>query len=144
MVRFPMQDWQGVNRLRDEMDRLFGDWYRELPGATPFPALNVVEEKETFRVEAELPGMALEDLEILVKGNELTISGTRKPGVEAEEKAVYHRQERGTGGFSRTIRLPVEVDPDHADAKLQHGVLTLTLPKVAEARPRKIEIKTGT
>ncbi len=129
------------NRLREEMDRLFrrfgGDgWGRVVP---EFPAVNIWEEDNDLFVEAEVPGLKLEDLEIYVsQGNQLTIKGKRtRPEVEG----TWHRQERGYGEFSRVIALPVDVDADKVEATLKHGVLTIRLPKVAEARVRKITVK---
>lgn len=133
-----------VSALRGEMDRLFHDFAEELPlerlmGPRGFPALNVWEDAEHLRVEAELPGLTMNDLEILVVGNELTIKGARKdqqrPGVS------FHRRERGVGAFSRVLRLPVAIDAEAVEASLKDGVLLVTLPKACEARPRKIEVK---
>jgi len=131
-------------RLRGEMDRLFGDLAANLPwlgatGAATFPALNIWEDEQHVYAEAELPGMQMDDLEVLVVGNELTIKGERKAVEEGE--AVYHRRERGLGAFSRVIRLPVEIDADKEEAHLQDGVLSVKLPKAEAARPRKIEVK---
>jgi HSP20 family protein len=72
-------------------------------------------------------------------GDELTIKGHRKP--MAGEKLTYHRQERGTGEFTRLLTLPVEIDADTVEAVLQDGVLTITLPKEEAAKPRQIEVK---
>ena len=88
---------------------------------------------------SEIPGVTQEDLEILVVGNELTIKGRR--GTAEEEDASYHRRERGTGEFSRTVTLPVDIKAEAVDATLKDGVLTLSLPKADEARPRKITVK---
>ncbi len=134
-----------LNRLRDEMDRMFGQILGDtLPtasfGPTAFPALNVREDAEAFHVEAELPGLKMSDLEIFVLGRELTIKGRRTP--PAVEGATYHRQERGSGEFSRTVRLPVPIDSDKVAASLKDGVLTVTLPKTPEAKPRRIDVTT--
>jgi HSP20 family protein len=136
--------WKELNRFQAEMDRLFesfglgdGGWPRL---AAAYPAVNVWEDGEHVYVEAELPGMELNDLEIYVTGgNLLTIKGERKqPQIE---KGVWHRQERGFGAFARTLELPVEVDADKVEARLCHGVLTITLPKVEAAKPRRIAVK---
>jgi HSP20 family protein len=93
-------------------------------------------------VEAELPGLELNDLEIYVTGeNTLSVKGERKqPGVTA---GTWHRQERGYGAFSRLIELPCLVNSDTVSAEFQHGVLTVTMPKREEARPRRITVKTS-
>ena len=136
----PLQSstWGPVNRLQEEMNRLFGRLGNE--GQFAFPAVNVWEQDDALHVEAELPGLALEDLEIFVTGrNQLTIKGERKPA--APEKSTQHRQERVFGTFVRTLTLPFPVDEDHVDARLENGVLNLRLPKHEAARPRKIAVK---
>ena len=93
-------------------------------------------------VEAELPGFNLDELEMYVTGeNQLSIKGERKrpdPG-----KGTWHRQERGYGSFSRLIELPGPVDSSSVSAEFKDGVLTITLPKREEAKPRRIEVKVG-
>lgn len=137
----PMADVQSeVNRLRDEMDRLFGSWAgRRFPQApTSYPLLNLWEDDEHLFVEAELPGMELGDLEIYVHGDQLAVKGERKE--PTCEKSTWHRRERGYGKFARVLELPVSVEEDKVQASFKNGVLTVTLPKRAEAKPRRIEI----
>ena len=136
-----------LDRLRQEMDHLFvtlsdglSPW-GGLVGAGGFPAVNVWEDDQNVYAEAELPGLKMQDLEILACGSELTIRGERKNGVSGE--ATYHRRERGTGSFVRVLRLPVPVDAEKIEAALKAGVLTVTLPKAEAARPRRIEVKSG-
>ena len=136
-----------LSRLRDEVDRLFGEFSNEWPSFSPFnliagrafPALNVWEDDQNVYAEAELPGMSMENIEVLVTGNELTIKGERAE--QSPEGASYHRRERGAGTFSRVLRLPVDVNADKVTAALKDGVLTVTLPKTAVAKPRKIKVK---
>lgn len=133
-----------AHRLREEMDRMFGEVFPATGVRSPFtragfPALNAWEDKEGFYVEAEVPGLTLEDLEIFVKGNELTITGERKVPNLAE--GHVHRRERGEGKFARGLRLPTDVDADKVQARLRDGVLTLMLPKAENAKPRKIEVR---
>jgi len=134
-----------LNELRREMDRVFREFAPDL-GLTPpatgvFPPVNVWSDGETLFVEAEVPGVKLEDLDITAVGNELTIRGRREP--LTGDNLVYHRQERGTGEFTRVLTLPVEVDADRIEAVVRDGVLTIRLPKAESARPRKIAVKTG-
>lgn len=136
--------WTNVHQLQTEMNRLFdrwsGDGGRPWSAATAFPAVNVWEDAEAAYVEAELPGLDLKDLEIYVTGgNQLTIKGERKR--QELEKAVWHRQERGTGNFVRVLTLPFPVDRDKVDARFEHGVLRVRLAKHASAAPRKIQVK---
>ena len=137
--------WNTVNGFRNEVDRLFTDVFGASPVAAVagrvggFPALNVWEDAEHVRIEAELPGLKLSDIEVVVDDHDLTIKGNRQ--VAAVEGVSFHRRERGVGAFSRTVRLPVAIDAEHVEATLNHGVLQVTLPKAPEARPRKIEVK---
>lgn len=136
-----------ANRLRDEMDRLFDGFFGERAGWTPsdlfagqaYPPLNIWEDEGNVYAEAELPGLTMDDLEVLVTGNELSIKGERKP--QTETNVTFHRGERGVGAFRRVVRLPLGIDADRVQATLQDGVLTITLPKAEAARARKIEVK---
>lgn len=145
-----------LNELRDEFDRLWGPFTAAAPlhgwGALTqgnrFPAVNISEDGDAFFVEAELPGLSSEQFEVSVHGEELVISGSRpeaatEPPAEASEssKAVWHRRERGSGSFERRITLPVAVDASRVEAQLADGVLRVTCPKAAEAKPRKIDVK---
>ena len=138
----PFVDFQSdMNRVRDEMDRLFGRYTgRRFPLASPsYPLLNVSEDDDRVYVEAELPGMEMDDLEILVHGNQLSIKGQR-PKPSGEEK-TWHRQERGYGKFTRMVELPFELEQAKVEAQFKNGVLTITLPKREESKPRRIEVK---
>lgn len=135
-----------IGGLKDELDRLFSGvldaaWPATLPrflGEPGFPAVNVWEDEASYHAEVELPGLKLEDLEILVVGPQLTIKGERR--AELPEGATAHRSERVQGAFSRVVRLPTEVDADKVEANLTDGVLSITLPKAEAARPRKIKV----
>ncbi len=131
------------DRLRQEVNRLFNTFS---PGAEPFfsrvyPALNLTEEGDNFFVRAELPGVKAESVEISVVEGRLVIRGERRVETESPE-ANYHRREREAGFFRRTIALPARVAPDKVSAGMKNGVLTITLPKAEEAKPRKITVKT--
>lgn len=104
-----------------------------------YPALNVWEDESSFHAEAELPGFRLEDVEVTVRGNEISLSGERKP--EDKEGLTWHRRERGFGRFHRTLGFPLPVEADKVQASLKNGVLTITLPKAEAARPRKIQVR---
>lgn len=136
-----------VRLLRGEFDRLFSDFAggRAFPdpfgvlGRRPFPAVNAWEDHKAVYAEAELPGLTMEDIEVLVMGDELTIKGERKD--TEKEGVTYHRRERGLGTFSRVLRLPIQIDAEKVEATLRDGVLTVKLPKAQSALPRKIELK---
>jgi len=115
-----------------------------VPASRPatFPALNITEDESAIYVEAELPGFKHDQVEINVVGNQLTITGERSETTD-EKNTAYHRRERWTGSFERSVVLPTEVDADRVAAELRNGVLTITLPKPEVARPRTIQVKTA-
>jgi len=115
------------------------EWLREEMEPTFLPALNVWEEGETLKVELEIPGVKLEDVEVAFDKGELTIKGEKK--VAIQESAVLHRRERMTGSFTRTMTVPWEIKADEVSAELKDGVLTVTLPKAEAAKPRKVAVK---
>lgn len=129
-----------LRRLQEEMDRLVQSFTpAAAPGVSGFPAVNVFAGRDGVAVLAELPGVAKEDLEVQVHQDTLTLRGTRRPPTERED--AYHRRERRSGTFSRTIQLPFRVDPGRAEAHLENGVLRLSLPRPEEDKPRRIEIR---
>ncbi|MBI2192356.1 MAG: Hsp20/alpha crystallin family protein [Planctomycetes bacterium] len=131
--------WPDMWRLHQEMDRLFGEM--DTSGVTSaFPRINVWSGKDDMVVTAEMPGVAPSDIEISVLGDTLTLSGRRRPE-DLKEGEVYHRQERRTGNFIRTIELPVRVDPEKVQAAYQSGVLRITLPRVEADKPRQVQVK---
>lgn len=120
------------------LDQLLG---RYLPDALSpeYPALNVWEDEEKFYAEAELPGFKSEDVEISVMGGTLTLKGERKP--DAPAGGAWHRRERVFRAFTRIVELGRDVDADRVEASFKNGVLTVTLPKAAAAKPRRIEVR---
>jgi HSP20 family protein len=133
-----------LHRLQKEMDQLFGGLFNEK--TTPIvgiksPAVNVWEQESGFVLEAEVPGFALNDLEILVEGTEVVLRGERKPETPAANSTL-HKRERWFGKFERRLEFPIEIDAEKAEAVVRDGVLTLTLPKSPVSAPRKISIKT--
>jgi len=134
---------QEVDRLRREMDRLVeGVARRPFLGFETrlFPLLNVRDKSDSYVVSAEIPGMKTDDLEIKIEGETLTMKGERKP-LEAAVGASYHRRERATGIFQRSLTLPGKVDPEKVNATYKDGVLIVTLVKEKAAVPRQITVK---
>jgi len=132
----PLMAWsQGMNRL---LESFFDDMPTSRGYATGYPGMNLWSDGDTAYVEAELPGMTLDDLEVLVAGNELTISGQRK--IEPPQNAQYHRRERASGQFTRSLTLPWEIDADKVEATLRDGVLSVRLPKAESAKPKKVKV----
>ena len=135
-------------RLWNDVDRLFGDVMQGAQGTGPAgwrPAgtiglpLEVRETGAELRVVAELPGVEAGDLEVHAHRDTLTIRGGRRPA--AEDEQAYHRRERRSGVFTRTLQLPYRVDPGRVEARLEDGVLRLSLGRPEEDKPRRIEIK---
>ena len=143
----PTVTWPSFGRLsdlRDEIDRLFESPLSELTRTSQLlsgwtPALDVYENKDNFVVKAELPGMKKEDIEVSLHDGSLSISGERKTESKHEEGEVY-RAERFFGRFQRTVTLPTTVAADKVQASYKDGVLTITLPKTEEAKPKKIDV----
>lgn len=142
MLATRWEPWAEMNRLGRELDRLFSRSSNGMGhsfAAGGYPALNLWEDQDNLYAEAELPGFSLDNLEIYVTGNQLTIKGERLP--PERENGMWHRQERGYGKFSRMIELPGDIDSDKVSAQFNHGVLQVTLPKSEAVKPRRIEVK---
>jgi HSP20 family protein len=135
-----------LSTLRDEIDRLFDSPLNALTSdAQQFlngwlPTIDLYEDKDGLVLKAELPGMRKEDISISLHGDVLTLSGERieEP---AYENAETYRSERFLGKFQRTLTLPVAVSASKVQASYKEGVLTVTLPKAEEAKPKQIEVK---
>ena len=136
----------GVTSLQDEMNRLFDEF---LPGRGRgldlfdgkwAPPLDVAETDEEIVVKAEVPGLAPEDLKVSIQGDTLTISGEKKSEQEEQGKN-FHRVERSYGTFTRSVRLPTEVDGEKVKATYKNGVVELHLPKKEEVKKKEIKIE---
>lgn len=137
----PLSVWREMNQLQREMNRIFDSYASGRTSTAPsFPAVNVWADEESTLITAELPGLTSDDIDIDVLENTLTLSGERK-AEDLPEGARYHRQERGRGKFSRSIRLPYAVDVDNVEAVFKNGVLEVKLPRTEKDRPKKIEVK---
>lgn len=105
-----------------------------------FPPVIISATKEELLVRAEVPGMELDDFEISVSGDVLTLEGVRNTG-EGLEGGRYHRRERPGGAFGRAVRLPVDVDGNRAEATYMAGILTIALPLRGPARPTEVPVR---
>ncbi|MDH5558132.1 MAG: Hsp20/alpha crystallin family protein [Alphaproteobacteria bacterium] len=148
--------------LRDEMNHLFDEFFTGFERRTPdlfrpyepgwllggrrgelTPAVDVAEDDKAVTLTAELPGMKEEDVEVVLRDDMLTVKGEKKSERE-EKKENYHLTERRYGAFERTFRLPEMADADHIKAAIAEGVLTVTIPKKAEAKTKvEKKIKVG-
>ncbi len=136
--------------LQYEMNRLFDDFWRGFPlaantwptalGERFMPRIDMTENDAQFKVTAELPGMDEKDIEVILTGDTLTIKGEKTTDSKDEDR---HHTERYYGSFRRTIPLPGAVTADKVTAGFKNGVLTVTLPKAAEAREpvHRVEVK---
>ncbi len=148
VIRYPNWLWpdfssalEDVERARRQMDRLVSAFTGPGAGLTVsgvFPPLLVREDGDKIHVEAEVPGIRPEDIEISVHGKTLTLTGQRKP--EETPNGNYHRRERKWGSFSKAITLPDDVDAEKVQAECKDGVLKIVLPKAEHMKPRKIAI----
>ncbi len=136
-----------LSSIRDSVDRAFGglidggaEGVQRLGlGARGLGALDVWENADKLFVEVDVPGLELNQIEVTVEDNTLTVAGKR-PAVELEN-VVRYCNERGSSEFRRVIQLPTETDSDRVDATLKNGVLTITLPKAEAVKPKRIEVK---
>jgi HSP20 family protein len=134
-----------LNRMRRQLDTMFNRYEggspatRAAAAAGVFPLVNLTEDNDAYYLRAELPGIAAGDLSIESTDNNIAISGERKIP-EAAQNARYHRREREAGRFSRVIALPCRINRDKIEARLSDGMLTVTVPKAEEEKPRKINI----
>jgi HSP20 family protein len=153
-----LQAWHPFESLRQEIDRLFDDFgmgfpfRRSLWATEPLfrrevtwptmPAVDVVEGEKAYEITAELPGMDEKNIEVKMADGRLTIKGEKQEEKE-EKKKDYYLQERHFGSFERSFDIPESVDPNKIEASFKKGVLTVTLPKKAEAQKpaKKIEVK---
>jgi HSP20 family protein len=141
--------WRGeVERLRNEMERLYGRFFdlrpfRRLTDEGDWvPYVDVSETPQEVIVKAEIPGMEAKDIDVSYERGVLTIKGERKREREEQEEN-YHRMERSYGSFFRSVRLPVDVDPEKVKATYKKGVLKINLAKMGKEAGRKIEVSAG-
>ena len=130
--------FEGVRNLQGEINRLFENYadHRE-----DFPPVNIWSNSEEIVIKAEIPGVDPKNLNLDVNGDQILISGERKPDLPSEG-VVCHRAEREIGKFSRSFRLPYEVDSGKVTARSSNGILSVTLPRAESAKPRKISVET--
>ena len=146
----PFQDLRSTQdeRTQTQMDRLFaqafglhGQWQSATGASTRAwaPALDISEGTDAYRVTVELPGVKLDDLQITLEDGLLTIQGERQFTSESSEEQ-YHRVERSSGAFRRSITLPAQVEADAVEASMGDGVLRILVPKAEEAKAKRIQV----
>ena len=133
--------------LQDRINRVFRESYaggqdEALTTSSFAPAVDVYEDEHKVSLKIEVPGIDEKDIDVRVENNTLTVHGERR--IEKEEKEEnYRRVERQYGSFTRTFTLPQTVDTEHVSANYDKGVLKITLPKKAEAKPKQIKVNVG-
>jgi HSP20 family protein len=140
-----------AGRARDwdvfgDFDDLMGGWFRSpavlrREETAKMPAIDVSENEGAYLVKAELPGVAREDLNVTINDGVLTINAERKEEKKDEKDGRVIRQERYYGKFVRSLRLGSDIDEGRIEAEYENGVLNLSLPKTAEVKPRKVDVK---
>ena len=135
------------NSPRFLLDNVFDNFFRGdiqdnsgLGLSTWTPAVDIAEQENEYLVKLELPGINKDDVKITVESNVLTVRGEKKQDQEVKEDN-YHRVERTYGSFQRSFRLPNTVRAERIDASYKDGILTISLPKAEEAKPKQIEVK---
>jgi len=145
MAMTPYESWTPVSQLQDELNRVFNNWStNDTSGVTAdwVPATDIEEYADRFQLYIDLPGVDPQAVEITLDNGVLTLSGERTRLVSGREEGEPQRRrsERGRGRFYRRFILPETVDTESVQAKGYNGVLEITIPKQARARPRRIEV----
>lgn len=136
----PFSQLENLRRQMDRLSEAFGPGFSALPAAGVFPPISLSEDRDNYYLDAELPGVKADALDIQADAKSLSLSGERK--IETENDNVkYHRKEREAGKFSRMVSLPGEIDADRIEAQLKNGVLEVVIPKAEAVKPRQITIK---
>ena len=137
--------------LQNQMNRLFQDYQPTRPGQTGeefmttgtfVPPVDIYEDEHNITLKLEVPGIEQNDIDVRVENSTLTVRGERKFEKDVKEES-YHRIERTYGSFSRSFTLPNTVNPEQVNADYVNGVLTITLAKRAEAKPKQIKVNVG-
>jgi HSP20 family protein len=141
------EPFREFSTLQDRMNRLFRETYNDtqdqsLTPSSFAPAVDVYEDEHNVTLKIEVPGIDEKDIDVRIENNTLTVHGERR--IEKEEKEEnYRRVERQYGSFTRTFNLPSTVDSDKVSAHYDKGVLKISLPKKAEAKPKQIKVNVG-
>lgn len=139
------EPFRDIISLRDAMDRLFEDSFVRLsrfwPGIGEWqPPIDMYQTDNEVVVKAAIPGLKPEEVDISITGDTVTIKGEHKEDKEVRDEDYLYKECR-FGSFSRTVTIPVKVKTDKAEAVFENGILTLTLPKAEEVKPRQIKVK---
>ena len=131
--------------LRNSMDRMFEDSMLRRLQSSPdsgegYMSMDVYQSDDNIVIKAVLPGVKLDDLDISITGETITIKGESKKDEQIKDEQ-YLLRERQYGSYSRTLQMPIQVQGDKADATFEDGILTLTVPKAESVKPKQIKVK---
>jgi len=134
-----MDIFSEMERLRREMNSLFSN-YGSTPGSSTYPLMNVYDDKDNILVTAELPGLTKEQVNITFSDGILTVSGKQQHLAKTKGMTVV-RKERSEGDFEKTLRIPTKIKQDAIKASFSNGILSVTMPKAEEVKPKTIAIE---
>lgn len=142
--RNPWTEFERIRQGLDELSRVYRNKEGRTDRANVYPPLNVYEEVDRLLISAEVPGVKPESLDLSIEGDTLTIQGKRTP-IQPEEQEEganfsYHRREIQSGSFNRALTLPIRVAPENISARINNGILLITLMKASPAIPRQIKV----
>lgn len=140
--RGELAPFSALRDIESQFSRLFGELNRDFDvfDRVWSPTVDLKETDDAYTLEADLPGLKKEDIDLTVVDNIVTVKGSRKHEAETKEKG-YHRIERRYGGFERSFEIPGGFDGEKIQAHYEDGVLRVTLPKREEAKPKQIEVR---
>lgn len=124
-----------MKKMRNDMNKVFGPYYMDYD---VYPLLNVYDKEENIEIEALIPGVKREDIELTYENNLLTIKVNKSNGLHEQHK--YIRQEREYGKFERVLKINIPIEPNSIEAKVDNGILNIKMKKSEEAKPKKIQI----
>jgi len=136
----PWNPWQELDQIQKDMSRLFGRRIARPSVPVGYPAVNLWADDRSLVLTAEVPGLNPDQLDITVNRNTIILSGMRETE-RPKEGETHFRKERPSASFTRTLELPIEVDPDSAEADYSLGVLTLRVSRPAAHQPKKVTVK---
>jgi HSP20 family protein len=154
LLRTQWDPFEDLRSAQDELNQMnpmlaqalgrYGQRQAAAADATPAwaPALDISERKDAYLVTVELPGVKLDDLQATLEGGLLTIQGERHFSDDSSEQQ-FHRVERHYGAFRRSITLPAQVQAEQIEASFENGVLQIVVPKMEEAKPKRIQVRPG-
>ncbi len=145
--RWPFEDFENeffeLDRIRRDLNRVLMEGAERgedrQVAAGVYPLMNVTEDHDNYYVRSEIPGVALDELEVAVTSRGLTVAGERTIPLE-DSNVKYHRKEREAGKFRRQVNFPTEIDSEKVEAKFRHGILMVVLPKTESVKPRTIAV----